>query len=344
MAKNIVLTTEAEFQKGGSLFVAASNFDIQPVSAVEEELATAVLENDCRAVILGVDPYRGPLYESLRKTGNGRGAIIARFGVGHDGIDKDFIQRHGILLANTPGVLNQSVAEHAIWLAGSVARRVASSNARVKAGGFESVSGDELAGATLGIIGFGGIGRFIAHIAHFGFGMRVLATDCRTVEQLEAVEGKSLQEIEASYGLDIYTSDSELVLRKADVVSINLPATEDTRRFMNANRIAMMKPTAILVNTARGWVLDEDDLYDALANQRIAGAGLDVFENEPYHPATPAKDLRTLSNIVMTPHVGSNTRQSNDRMARACLKNITNFFAGRLDELTLVETMGGTTK
>jgi len=129
----------------------------------------------------------------------------------------------------------------------------------------------------------------------------------------------------------------ESVFRRADVVSVHLPANAETRHFLNAHRIGLMKPSAMLVNTARGMVLDEAALFDALASGRLAGAALDVYENEPYKPASPDKDLRRLKNIVLTPHIGSNTHEANERMARACVANVSRFFAGRMGELTRVD-------
>ena len=334
---DIVLAAALEYSKGKELFDAAEGLDFQPASEVEESLAEAVLASDCRAVVLGVEPYRGPLYDALGKTGGARGAIIARFGVGHDGVDKALAKQHNIVVTNAPGVLDQSVAEHTMWLAGTLIRHVAVLDAGFRAGQFEPRTGQELAGKTLGIVGFGAIGRRVAHIAHCGFGMNVLAADCRPLEQLEAQEGKSFEQLKTAYGLELYTDDSAAVFREADVASIHLPAADETRRFVAADRLRLMKPTALLVNTSRGWLLDEDALYDALADGRIAGAGLDVFENEPYRPVSPGKDLRTLGNVVLTPHISSNTRESNQRMARVCLDNLTKFFAGRLDELTRVD-------
>src|SRR6185369_6808421 len=116
----------------------------------------------------------------------------------------------------------------------------------------------------------------------------------------------------------------------------HLPAIPATRHFMNASRLALMKPSSALINTARGWVLDEVALYDALVAKRIAGAALDVFEHEPYRPVAADKDLRTLPNVVLTPHIGSNTREANNRMAAMCLANIGHFFNGRLDRVTQV--------
>lgn len=335
MAK-IVLATEMVFAKAEATFRSAQMFEVQPVSCQEQTLADAVLAQNSRAVIVGTDPYCGPMYEALGRTGGDAGTIIARFGVGHDSIDKTLARKNNIVVTNTPGALDISVAEHTIWLMGNLARHISSSESRFRAGGFQSPAGIEIGGKTIGVVGFGAIGRRVAAMAHSGFGMRVLAADCRTTEELEKQEGKSFEQIKAAFGLDLYTNDADAIFRQADVVSIHLPVNDQTRNFVNAERLGLLKPDAILINTARGAVLDENALYDALAAGRFAGAALDVFQTEPYEPASPEKDLRTLENVVLTPHTGSNTRESNQCMGEACLENISKFFAGQLDELTRV--------
>ena len=335
-----VLVTEREYGKAEEAFRGQRRFQVVPVPSDEQTLAEMVLKHGCRAVIVGTQPYRKALYDALSKTGGAAGSILARFGVGHDGVDKVRAKRHNIVVTNTPGVLDQSVAEHTIWLLGALARHVAAADARVRAGHFDSQVGLELAGRVLGIIGFGVIGRRVARIAFAGFGMHVLAADSRPPELLEAQEGKDFGQLKAEYGLEHYTPDTEPVLRESDIVSIHLPGTEETRHFVDKERIKLMKSTALLVNTARGSVLDEDALYDALTDGSLAGAALDVFENEPYAPVSPGKDLRTLDNVLLTPHIGSNTQRSNQRMARACLENLARFFSGRLNELTRVDAPG----
>ncbi len=332
----IVLVTELEFSKAEELFRAEGRFEVRPAPADERPLAEAVLAAGSRALIVGVVPYRSLLYEALAKTGGANGSIIARFGVGHDSIDKTLAKQNNIVVTNTPGALDVSVAEHAIWLMGDMARRISSSSARLKAGQFQPHTGAEVRGKVLGIVGFGRIGRRVAATAHFGFGMKVLAGDCVPPPQFEKREGRTIEQIKAEFGVELYTTDVESVFRQADVLSIHLPTVAETNRFVNADRIGLMKPDALLINTARGSVLDEDALYDALSAGRLAGAALDVFQTEPYQPVSPGKDLRTLENVLLTPHVGSNTRQSNERMGRAALENLANFFAGRLDELTQI--------
>ena len=146
-----------------------------------------------------------------------------------------------------------------------------------------------------------------------------------------------MEEIKASFGLALHTTDVDAVLRVADVVSIHMPGTDATRHFFGARRLAVMKRGAFLINTARGTIVDECALYDAMADGRLGGAALDVFEREPYVPAGPDKDLRKLEGGLLTPHVGSNTREANARMAEVCLKNVRSFLAGRRDELDRVD-------
>jgi lactate dehydrogenase-like 2-hydroxyacid dehydrogenase len=333
----VVLVTEKEFRKGEAIFAAERRFTAQPAPAAEERLAAEVRAHAARGVIVGGEVYSGPLYEALAATGAGEGALIARFGVGHDGIDKLRARQCGIVVTNTPGTLEASVAEHAFWLLGSLTRRLCQLDRQFRAGQFEPSMGSELCGKVLGVVGFGVIGRKVAAIAHFGFGMQVLAVDTRSPADLERQEGRPLAELLAARGVAQYTTDLGDVLRQADAVSIHLPSTPQTRHLFDAGRLALMKPTALLVNTARGAVLDELALYDALAGGRLAGAALDVFENEPYRPVAPDKDLRSFDNVVLTPHTSSSTREANSRMARAAAENAAKFLQGRYDELSCVD-------
>jgi lactate dehydrogenase-like 2-hydroxyacid dehydrogenase len=333
----ILLVTEAAYAKGEAIYRAAAGLEVQAAPPNEDLLAEKLLACQSRAVIVGAQPYRGPLYTALGRTGGSQGAILARFGVGHDGIDKTLARQHRIVVTNTPGVLDVSVAEHALWLIGSLARRLPSSDARLRAGQYTPEIGGELRGRTLGVVGFGAIGRRVAAMAHGGFAMRVIAADPRPLEQLEREAQRSFAELQAAWGLDRYTSDIDEVFYEADVVTLHLPATPQTHHFVDARRLARMKPQAFLVNTARGSVVDEAALYDALASGRLAGAGLDVFEHEPYQPVHPDKDLRTLDTTVLTPHVASNTREANRGMARVSLENVVHFFAGQMERLNRVD-------
>ncbi len=335
-AAEVVLVTRKEYAKGQEAFAAADWVRVEPAAEDEPALAAEVRARRCRAVIVGVRPYRGPLYEALAEVAGASGSLIARFGVGHDGIDKRQAAALGIRVTNTPGVLDQSVAEHALWLLGALARNVPRSDAAMRAGEFPSFAGIELAGKVLGIVGFGAIGRRLAAMAHFGLGMQVLAVDRRSRESIERDLAGPLSQGLARYGVEHYTTDVDRAFCEADVVSLHLPATPETHHFVDERRLERMRPSALLINTSRGSVVDEVALYDALAAQQIAGAALDVYQQEPYVPVDPAKDLRRLPNVVLTPHTGSNTHEANRRMAEAALANVRHFLAGRHDQLTLV--------
>ncbi len=334
----VVPATRPEFDKGADVF-SACPLDVRDAPAEEASLADAVAEAPgCRAVIVGIETYAGPLYEALGERASafgadGAGAIIARFGVGYDGIDVEQCRRHGIVVANTPGALDASVAELTVALMLAAARRVAEMDRAVRDGAWPAAGGVELAGRTLAIIGLGGIGRRVARIAKAGLGMRVIGVGQRLVDRLAAEERVPPDALADHLCVDRYTTDAEAGLSDADVVSLHLPGGRDTRDFMGAERLGRMKPGAILINTARGGVVCENALYDALAAGRLGAAGLDVFACEPYRPASPDRDLRRLDNVVLTPHVGSNTAAANRRMAVACVENVRAFLAGRMGEV-----------
>jgi len=337
MDKPVILVTEPEFAKARDVFQQADDFDIRSAPTEEIPLGGKITQHNCRAVILGVHKYTGKLYEALSQVSSAEPALIARFGVGHDGIDKKLIKQYNIFLTNTPGVLEQSVAEHALWLMGALARKVCASHANMIQGKFAPTIGGELCGKILGIIGFGPIGRRVGQIASFGFDMNVLAVDIIPADNLESYFGLDLNGLKQKYGIATYTTDVHSVFQTADIISIHLPANKHTHHFVNADRLSLMKTNALLVNTSRGVIVDENALYDALKRNNISGAGLDVFEKEPYQPVTPVKDLRTLDSVALTPHIGSSTFESCQRMAQKCMQNIRDFLNGAYDKLNRVD-------
>jgi lactate dehydrogenase-like 2-hydroxyacid dehydrogenase len=337
-ARPVVLVPEGVHARGKRVFGHEHELDVQVVGDDEQALAEAVRRFGCRAAVVGGRPYLGPLYEALGEAGGSDGAVLARFGVGHDGIDKPLCRQHGILVTNTPGTLDVSVAEFTIALMLSVLRRIVRVAAPGRPGaGVAPSEGVELRGRTLGLIGFGGIARRVAAAASFGLGMRVLAAGRRSADQLRQDESVPLAHLCARFGLEEYTDDADSVLARADVVSLHVPATPETDGLMGAGRLERMKQAAVLINTARGSVVDESALFDALASGRLGGAGLDVSAVEPYEPARIDKDLRTLDNVVLTPHVASDTVEANDRMAAASLENVRCFFAGAIDRMSRVD-------
>jgi glyoxylate reductase len=236
--------------------------------------------------------------------------MIANMGVGYNNIDVAAATRRGIPVSNTPGVLTDATADLALTLILAVARRVVEGDRRVREGEFKLWApflflGREVSGKTLGIVGFGRIGRAVARRAG-GFNMQILY---HSRNRLTPTEEK---EWSAEYaGLDA-------LLAEADFVSLHVPLSEETRHLIGATELSRMKPTAYLINTARGPVVDEKALLAALQQGVIAGAGLDVYENEP--ALTPG--LAEQANVVLLPHVGSATLETRTGMAAMAARNL----------------------
>jgi D-3-phosphoglycerate dehydrogenase len=236
---------------------------------------------------------------------------IARRGVGFDSVDLESASEHGVLVTITPGVLEASVADHVFALMLAAARSIPAGDALVRSGGWRGLVGVELVGKTLGIVGFGRIGRQVAARAA-GFSMRVLAYD---EFPDEAAAG--------SLGVRLAGSLTEL-FGASDVISVNVPLTATTRRLVDARLLAKAKPGAIFVNTARGEVVDEGALAEALRSGRLFAAGVDTYEREP----PLGSPLVELPNVVLSPHIAGSTQE--------CLARANALAAG-----TVVEVMEG---
>jgi phosphoglycerate dehydrogenase-like enzyme len=223
---------------------------------------------------------------------------IVQFGAGLDGVDRAAAEARGIAVRNVPGANAQSVAELAAFLMLGLARRLPV-HARTRAARLVGdPPGTELQGKTLGIVGLGATGRALAHVAR-GFGMDVIATrrSPATDPEVSWVGGPD---------------DLDTLLARSDYVSLHVPASSETRGLLGAARLARMKPTAYLINVGRGELVDKAALLDALRARRIAGAGLDVYWDEP---PDPDDELFALDNVVATPHVGGTTLEAMDRIA-----------------------------
>jgi D-3-phosphoglycerate dehydrogenase len=332
----VVITTSI-YEKATAVFGEyGSDIRWQVCADAEAEVARQVASHRARIAALGVTAYRGPLYPALQANARGAGALIARFGVGYDGIDRQQCRERGIRLTITPGTLNQSVAEHTMALLLALVRHIPVLERRLRDGGFEHQTGVELSGRTLGVAGFGGIGRSVARIASAGFGMQVRAYDVVPLASQLHREGCSEADFLAAHGLAEYSTDFAAIAPKVDVMSIHMPVLPETRGFFDARRLGLLRPGAWLVNTSRGALVDERALFDALGTGALGGAALDVFSSEPYAPVDPQHDLRTLPSVVLTPHVASDTVEANERMARRVVRNILAFREGRVQDLDLV--------
>jgi glyoxylate reductase len=237
--------------------------------------------------------------------------VVANYGAGYDLVDVEAARRRGVVVTNTPGVTSAATADLAMGLMLAVRRRIATGDAFVRSGRWgtgwadEPLAGDEVVGSTLGIVGFGRIGQAVAQRAR-GFDMRVIHTRRSGGDHPER---RALDEL----------------LAESDVVSLHLPLTEDTRGLIDADRLALMPDGACLINTARGPIVDEPALVAELVSGRLQ-AGLDVFAHEPDVP----RELFELSDVVMTPHLGTATQETREAMTRVLVDNLLAVEAGRV--------------
>ena len=233
--------------------------------------------------------------------------LISIWGTGTDNIDLDAAKSLGIRVANTPGVSAPSVAEHALMLMLAVARRIVEIDRDVHSGKWPRAMVTQLCGKTLGLIGMGAIGKVLAQLGK-GIGMKVIAWTFHPSDS--SFEWVSFEEI----------------FRRSDVVSIHVRQSPESFHMVDRKYFAMMKPSAIFINTARGAIVNEADLADALQRGLIAGAGLDVFEKEPLPPSSP---LLALKNVVLTPHAAGATPEIVEAGISLAIQNIFQFLEGR---------------
>jgi glyoxylate reductase len=274
----------------GPSFEGLADVEIAPLDAVTEP------RDDVEAVIVANEAVPLDLFPSLR--------LIANFGVGYDRIDVAAAAEHGVAVTNTPGVLDAATADLAFALILAARRRAVEGDRLVRAGAWrgswaDSFLGEEVTGSTLGIVGLGRIGQAVARRAS-GFDLRVLYTR-RTRSETQLGEYRELDDL----------------LRESDVVSIHAPRTPETEGLIDARRLSLLRDGACLVNTARGELVDEEALVRELVSGRIR-AGLDVFAHEPNVPSA----LLDLPNVVLTPHLGSATRQTREAMTQLIVDNV----------------------
>jgi lactate dehydrogenase-like 2-hydroxyacid dehydrogenase len=247
-----------------------------------------------------------------------RARLLANFGVGFNHIDTDAAKARGIAVTNTPDVLTEATADIAITLLLMVSRRAGEGERHIRCGAWTGwrpthMLGTQVSGKTLGLVGMGRIARAVARRAHHGFGMKVIFHDPYPPSASEA----------AALGAE-QKEALEQVLEESDFVSLHCPATPETRHLMNRERLARMRRSAFLINTARGDIVDEAALVEALADGTIAGAGLDVYEREPQ----VSPELLTMENVVLFPHLGSATHETRIAMGRRAVENLKLFFSG----------------
>lgn len=244
--------------------------------------------------------------------------IVSQLAVGFDNIDLQEATRRGIYVTNTPEVLTDTTADFAWTLLMAVARRVVEADRYVRTGQWKvgwhpaMMQGRDIYGATIGIVGAGRIGYAMAKRAS-GFSMKILFYDVIPRPEMEKDFGAK-------------KVDLDTLLKESDFVTVHVPLMKETQHLMNSDRLKLMKKTAYLINNSRGPVVDEKSLYEALENGTIAGAGLDVFEQEPTPLTNP---LLKLHNVVVAPHISSASYETRSRMAEMVAENLVAFFEGK---------------
>jgi D-3-phosphoglycerate dehydrogenase len=275
----------------------------------DAELAEAII--GCNAVILGAVGRISA--ETLRNMENLK--VIARHGVGYDNVDVEEATRRGIAVTYTPHANAESVAEHTFALILALMRKICEAYNTVKSGGWSERSkliGFEIYGKTMGIIGFGAIGRRVAEIAIKGFNMRVLAYD-PYVNREEMLK------------LNVKPAGLKELIKESDIVSIHAVLTSETHHLIGEEELKQMKPKALIVNTARGQIIDEKALIKALREKWIAGAALDVLEAEPPERENP---LLSMDNVLVTPHIAAFTFEALKRMDLMVVEDIVRIHNG----------------
>jgi D-3-phosphoglycerate dehydrogenase / 2-oxoglutarate reductase len=258
------------------------------------------------ATLASMEPYTSRVFKAFPEL-----KVVARVGVGYDAVDVPAATAHGVAITITPGTNQDTVAEHTFALLLGLAKNVRYADQSVREGRWERTATLPVRGQTLGIVGLGRIGKAVA-IRGECFGMRLLAYE--TAPDADFVRQHHVTLVPL-----------ERLLAESDYVTLHTPATAATRHLINRESLARMKPTAFLINTARGGLVREADLVEALQNKRLAGAGLDVFENEPPgdHP------LLRLDNVLITPHTAGVDLKSRDDMARSAAEAVVSLYQGK---------------
>lgn len=283
------------------------------VPLFSHEFRQAFLDYD--AVLPTVTDKIGP---DAMELADPRTKLIANYGVGYTHIHMPSAQAHGMVVTNTPDVLSECTADLAMTLMLMAARRAGEGEREVRNGQWNGwrpthLVGTKVSGKTLGIVGFGRIGQAMARRAHHGFGMKIV------VHNRSRVAADVLAKYDA-----VQANDLDDLLPRCDFVSLHCPGGSENRHLINARRLDLMRPDAFLINTARGEVINEHDLVQALSFDTIGGAALDVFDSEP----NIARPLLDCDRLVMLPHLGSATAESREAMGFRVLSNLEAFFDG----------------
>ena len=302
-----ILVTEGMHENGPNLLHQAGYDVVYLKERSQEELAEKIKDVD--ALFVRIMDITADMLKSAPNL-----KMISKHGVGYDNIDVEAAKKLGIVVTLTPDANGLAVAEHAFSLMMSLAKNIAHISNSYKTTGFEcrnKIIGLELTGKTLGIIGCGRIGKRVAKMGFGGFGMKVLVYDPYITQVPEGC---------------FQVDKVEELFAQSDFVTLHAPLTDETKHMINASTLAMMKPTAIFVNCARGPMVDEAALVEALKAGKIAGAGLDVTSVEPIPADHP---LFSLDNAIITPHSAPSTKETSANVSRIGGENLIAFFSGK---------------
>ncbi|AEE91886.1 Phosphoglycerate dehydrogenase [Tepidanaerobacter acetatoxydans Re1] len=305
MKKKILITPKSFFRARNKADEIFSQFDLDIVENNTGKTLTKQqmieLCSDVDGVIVGLDPMDEEVIRSAKNL-----KAISKYGVGLDNIDLKVAEELGIKVKKAEGTNTRSVAELTIGLFFALSRSIPKAVIDVKDGRWDRTIGTEIGAKVVGIIGFGAIGREVAKMSS-GLEMEIMAYD------------PYFNDIELTRAMNVKMTNIDEILEKADFVTLHLPLNEETNKIINSKTLSKMKQTAYLVNTARGELVDEDALYEALKNGIIAGAAQDVFSQEP--PDKQNK-LLSLNNFILTPHIGAYTKEATERMVVISAKNL----------------------
>ena len=292
-----------------------STFDTT-LNVEDKPLSEAELIDGMRSYDALLPTVTDPITDKIISTQDRKVKIIGNFGVGFNNIDIDSAKNNKVVVTNTPEVLTDCTADIAMLLMLGVARRGSEGEFHVRKKEWSGwrpthMMGTKVTGKTLGLIGMGRIAQAMAHKSHFGFNMKIIFFD-PYFDNAEVIK---------KFGATKLSSIDE-VLSQADFVSLHCPSTKETKGLINKETISKMKKSAYLINTARGDIVNESELVEALKEERIMGAGLDVYEKEP----SVEKDLISLKNVFLLPHLGSATNETREAMGMRVFDNISAFF------------------
>jgi D-3-phosphoglycerate dehydrogenase len=279
---------------------------MNPYGRVIKEDEMVELIKDMDGIIVGIDPITKRVIDNASKL-----KVISKYGVGVDNIDLESAKERNIVVTNTPNANSNAVAELTVGLIISVLRNIPLSDRRVREKKWDRFIGYELYGKTLGVIGTGSIGKRVIKLLR-GFDLNILCYD--KFPDYEWAEKENVK----------YVNFDEL-LKRSDIITIHIPLTEETRHLISERELSLMKKTAIIINTSRGGIINERDLYKFLKEGKIYGAGLDVLEDEPPQNSP----LIELDNVVITSHIGSHTQESIENMAFMAIDNLISVLKGK---------------